>query len=265
MYEFLLNACIEAQKSFKALCLLERTSFYPDWWSFGVRWAIVECNELGRFFTPTGSLCKIRSEISRQSLTIYLVYLGWNPHFLDLTEFKTRLRALVDIFSLQPHSPRRNVASLALLKRYFHWKCSNAIHSLVPAVQAFRVKTHHDTSTWSNHSYSIRIPLVKKEFNSSGLSPTFCGTDSRDDASLISLKSYLLKLRINHYLHAKISFSIRLLWAVLGPCIGLLKNNNLDSNVKVFCSLFRSTLTLGDIPELVTWSPFNHVSEWWDI
>lgn len=41
-----------------------------------------------------------------------------------------------------PLSQRRDYTCLSLLCRFFHGKCSNEVHFLIPSVQTF-VKTHH--------------------------------------------------------------------------------------------------------------------------
>lgn len=49
-------------------------------------------------------------------------------------------------------SYKRNIASLSLISRYFHSKCSDEIYSLLSPFQTYHAKT-----TWSNQS---RIPFV---------------------------------------------------------------------------------------------------------
>lgn len=65
-----------------------------------------------------------------------------------------------ELFSaLKPLYHRCNTASLSLLRRYFHGKCTDAFHAFVPPLQTFIART---TSKESNHLYFLRISFVRK-------------------------------------------------------------------------------------------------------
>ena len=60
---------------------------------------------------------------------------------------------------LQSLSHRRNVASLSLFYRYFHGRCSNELHELVPPPKTFFRVTRHSSQA---HPYCVKVPCCKK-------------------------------------------------------------------------------------------------------
>ena len=91
-----------------------------------------------------------------------------------LDRVQNRLRNLVgdELFSsLEPLSHRRDVASLSLPYRYFHGKCSDEIHSLIPKAQTFTARTRLATSPVANHLHFLRLPNIRRKFHADSFIP----------------------------------------------------------------------------------------------
>lgn len=65
---------------------------------------------------------------------------------------------------VQKRLHRWDVASLSPFNRYFHGKCPDEMHSLVPPVLTFR--TSHAKHIVVNHPHSLSIPLMSSMFHS---------------------------------------------------------------------------------------------------
>ena len=122
-----------------------------------------------KYLTPDAILYLFKSQIRPTMEYCCHIWGGAAQSSLScLDRVQNRLRNLVgdDLFSsLQPLSQRRDVASLSLLYRYFHGKCSNELHSLVPPRQTFRARTRLATSVESNHPHPLRIPNLRRKFH----------------------------------------------------------------------------------------------------
>lgn len=88
---------------------------------------------------------------------ISLLYLSWSYPILTFHSSKvhTSLWMMNYFPPYNPFSHRQNIASLSPLHHYFHQKCSDKPHSLVPSVQTFTVHTHHAMSTMVKHPNSL--------------------------------------------------------------------------------------------------------------
>ena len=128
-----------------------------------------------KYLTPEAMLYLYKSQIRPQMEYCCHIWGGAAQTSLScLDRVQNRLRNLVgdDLFStLPPLSLRRDVASLSLLYRYFHGRCSNELHSLVPPLQTFRVRTRLAAFTQSNHPYTLRSPLIRNQFHENSFFP----------------------------------------------------------------------------------------------
>ena len=113
--------------------------------------------------------------------------------------------------SLQPFSYRRNVASLFLFHRCFHQRFSDEIHSLVPLIQEFPIKTlfavpsRKKSILWKSSPCQIHIPLQKLIFKSICLG-NLCGV-------MIKLLDCGLELnKCEHRLRHSVDFSDWYAW-----------------------------------------------------
>lgn len=68
--------------------------------------------------------------------------------------------------SLKSISNGRNITSLLQSYRYFHRKCLDKLHFLVPSLQTFTASTHHAPYRDLTHPDSISIPLARKKSHS---------------------------------------------------------------------------------------------------
>ena len=66
---------------------------------------------------------------------------------------------------LQPLSPRRDVASLALFYRYYLGLCSEELHSIVPPLKTFERTTRSSRSIQVNHPQYPLAPRVNRNFH----------------------------------------------------------------------------------------------------
>ncbi len=128
-----------------------------------------------KYLTPEAMLYLYKSQIRPQMEYCCHIWGGAAQTSLScLNRVQNRLQNLVgdDLFStLAPLSLRRDVASLSLLYRYFHGRCSNELHSLVPPLQTFRVRTRLAAFTQSNHPYTLRSPLIRNQFHENSFFP----------------------------------------------------------------------------------------------
>lgn len=96
-----------------------------------------------------------------------------------------------------------------LLLINLNWKFSEAIHSLVPSVQAFTSKTHLTTYKRSNDPNSLSIPLLRRKFHFGELlskTVTFWNRFSKR----FFINHYnlnLFKSRVSRYLRTTVSFN----------------------------------------------------------
>ena len=70
--------------------------------------------------------------------------------------------------TFQALSQRHDVASLSFFYRYFHGRCSDALHQMVPPLKKFGRRT------WLvniSHQYLLDIPKVKSKFHSQSFFP----------------------------------------------------------------------------------------------
>lgn len=71
-------------------------------------------------------------------------------------------------FTLQPFFPKmKHYKPL----RYFHEKCSNEVHSLVPPTATLPVTTHLTMQIDAKHTHSLCITLVRHKFHSDTFFP----------------------------------------------------------------------------------------------
>ena len=119
-----------------------------------------------KYLTPEAIIYLYKSQI--RHMIEYCCHI-WGGAALSslscLDRVQNRLRNLVgdDLFnSLQSLSHRRDVASLSLLYRYFHGKCSNKLSLLVPDTHIFTHETRLATSTHSNH---LHITNPRRDFH----------------------------------------------------------------------------------------------------
>ena len=98
-----------------------------------------------KYLTPSAILYLYKSQIRPRMEYCCHIWAGACKSSLSsLDRVQRRLRWLIgeELFNtLQPLSHRRDVASLSLFYRYFHGRCSEELHSLVPALQSFPVRT----------------------------------------------------------------------------------------------------------------------------
>lgn len=103
----------------------------------------------------SSTFTKARSGLKWGTVAIYEQELS-SLHFQVL--IKSRL-----FFTLQPLS---SITSLSLFNCYFHRKCSDKLHSLVPTVLTFSAKTCHALHIVANNPHSFHIPFVRCKFHS---------------------------------------------------------------------------------------------------
>ena len=169
-----------------------------------------------------GSLFRARSYLSRETI-LYLykslirpcmeycchVWAGASSDALSLLDrIQKRICNIVgpDLAScLQPLSIRRDVASLSLLYKYFHGRCSSELSSLVPPLKVFNRRTRLSSSS---HPFTLATPSCKKQFYSSSFFPrttslwnSLPSSCFPDDSNLPVFKS-----RVNRFLsHPRVS------------------------------------------------------------
>ena len=135
----------------------------------------------GRLFLPFKKIqtCKAllylyKSQIRPKMEYCSHIWAGSSQQALStIDRVQKRMRGLVgdELFSsLQPLSLRSNVASLSLFYRYFHGKCSDELHSLVPPIREFSRNTRFAKSTTS-HPYFLQLPFTRCVFHSNNFFP----------------------------------------------------------------------------------------------
>ena len=122
-----------------------------------------------KFLTPSALLYLYKSQIRPRMEYCCHLWDGSSQHSLSsLDRIQNRMHGLVgdELFaSLQTLSHRRNVASLALFYRYFHGKCSDELHSLVPKERLFLRSTRF-AETSQSHPHFLAIPESRRVFHS---------------------------------------------------------------------------------------------------
>ena len=128
-----------------------------------------------KYLTPSAILYLYKSQIRPRMEYCCHIWAGAAQSSLAcLDRVQNRLQNLVgsDLFTtLQPLSHRRNVASLTLLYRYFHGKCSVELHSLVPPLRTFSARTRFATSTETNHPFFLNTPPLRRKFHAESFFP----------------------------------------------------------------------------------------------
>lgn len=121
-------------------------------------------------FWKNGQIIVPLQEVSAAMLYLYKSQIRSNMEYLKLPshhmpvliQFKSSLLHNELFSTLHPLSHKQNVASHLLLYHYFHGKCFNELHSLVPPVLTFTAKTHHAVYSGMNHPHSLHkkeVPL----------------------------------------------------------------------------------------------------------
>ena len=127
----------------------------------------------------------------------------------SLDAVQKRLRSLVgeELFkTLQPLSHRRNVASLSLFYRYFHGRCSDELHQMVPPLKKFGRRTRLANTS---HQYVLDIPKAKSNFHSQSFFPRTAGIWNRLPQSCFpdTYDLGLFKSRVHKFfLHYSLTF-----------------------------------------------------------
>ena len=95
------------------------------------------------------------------------IWAGSSKHELSsLDRIQHRIHGLVgtELFSsLDSLGHRRNVASLSLIYRYFHGKCADELHSLVPPIWEFTRMTRFAVTN-AAHPRLLNIPRARAQF-----------------------------------------------------------------------------------------------------
>ena len=127
-----------------------------------------------KFLTCKAMLYLFKSQIRPKMEYCAHIWAGSSQQALStLDRVQKRMRGLVgdELFSsLQPLSHRRDVASLSLFYRYFHGKCSEELHSLVPPIKEFTRSTRFAKSTTS-HPYYLDPPRSRCMYHSNSFFP----------------------------------------------------------------------------------------------
>ena len=127
-----------------------------------------------KFLTCKALLYLYKSQIRPKMAYCSHIWAGSSQLALSILDLvQKRMRCLVgdDLFSsLQPLSHRRNVASLSLFYRYFHGKCSDELHSLVPPIREFTRSTRFSESA-SSHPYFLKLPRTRCAFHANSFFP----------------------------------------------------------------------------------------------
>ena len=130
-----------------------------------------------KFIPPAAILYLYKSQIRPKMEYCSLIWAGSsNQALAGLDRIQNRLQGLVseELFStLPPLSHRRNVATLALFYRYFHGKCSDELHSLVPLERNFRVRTRF-AMTSKSHPHFLTVPRTRCNFHADSFIPRVC-------------------------------------------------------------------------------------------
>ena len=125
-----------------------------------------------RYLTPPAILYLYKSQIRPRMEYCCHIWAGSAQTSLSsLDAVQKRLRSLVgdELFgTLQPLSHRRDVSSLSLLYRYFHGRCSEELHQMVPPLKEFGRSTRLASRS---HPYVLDIPKAKSKFHSQSFFP----------------------------------------------------------------------------------------------
>ena len=123
-----------------------------------------------KYQTPSEILCK--SQICPRMEYCCHIWAGACMSSLSsLDRVQRRLRWLIgeELFNtLQPLSHRRDVASLSLFYHYFHGRCSEELHSLVPALRSFPVRTRFAVTA---HPYHVDVQSGRTMFHANSFFP----------------------------------------------------------------------------------------------
>ena len=158
------------------------------------------------YLTPSSILYLYKSQIRPTMEYCCHIWAGASRTSLkSLDGVQKRLRWLVgdELFStLQPLSQRRDVASLALLYRYFHGECSEELQAMVPPVKVFPRNTRLASSVKTNHRYFLDIPFINRQFHAASFFPRTAQLWNELPFSCfpVSYNLNLFKSRINRYL-----------------------------------------------------------------
>ena len=160
-----------------------------------------------KYLTPSAILYLFKSPIRMKMEYCCHIWGGTAQTSLScLDRVQNRLRNLVGdgLFStLAPLSHRREVASLALFYRYFHGKCSDELHALVPKVQKFSSMTRFATSTLQNHPHFLRLPNIRRKFHTDSFIPrtSLSWNKHQRDCFPSSYNLDIFKKRVNKHLY----------------------------------------------------------------
>ena len=161
---------------------------------------------VGSFYlTPPAILYLYKSQIRpKMEYCCHLCGGAAQSTLTGLDRVQNRLRNLVgdELFSsLEPLSHRRDVASLSLLYRYFHGKCSDALHSLT-----FTARTRLATSTVANHPHFLRLPNIRRKFHADSFIPRTSSLWNKlpRDCFPSSYNLNTFKKRVNNHLSSSI-------------------------------------------------------------
>ena len=130
---------------------------------------VVSFYRSSRYLTADAILYLYKSQVRPRMEYCCHIWAGAARKTLScLDRVQNRLRSLVGdalFSSLQPLSHRRDVASLSLLYRYFHGKCSSELQSMVPPRQTFKRNTRLAKNTINNFLHSLSLPKPKHRFH----------------------------------------------------------------------------------------------------
>ena len=125
-----------------------------------------------RFLTPAAILYLYKSQIRPRMEYCCHIWAGASQQSLSsLDRIQSRIRYLVgdSLFStLQPLSHRRNVASLALLYRYYNGRCSNELHEMVPPRKTFARNTRFSANV---HPHFLEVDTSVQNFHRQSFFP----------------------------------------------------------------------------------------------
>ena len=163
---------------------------------------------LRKFLTPSSIAYLFKSQIRPRMEYCCHIWAGASESSLSkLDQVQRRLRWLIgdELFNtLQPLPHRRNVASLSLFYRYFHGKCSDELHSLVPPIRSFPVRTRFAVSV---HPFFVDIPKIRTKFHMDSFFPRTSSlwNSLPSECFPASYNLHLFKSRVNKHLSSKLS------------------------------------------------------------
>ena len=127
-----------------------------------------------KYLSPSSILYLYKSQIRPTMEYCCHIWSGASQRSLSsLDTVQRRLLGLIghDLYStLQPLSHRRNVASISLFYRYFHGKCSQELHSLVPPNRQFQRQTRFSNDC-SKHPHYLHVPKSLHKFHETSFFP----------------------------------------------------------------------------------------------